>query len=486
MSRAAATAAVGPGPYRLPSAFRGAGGGPRFHLTIPQGLLQDPGIRLLVLHETERSGYEYPARRFLDEHLRPGDVFIDVGAHLGMFALQSATLPAGRIDVLAIEAHPTNVIQLLRAVNENRLTERIEVIAAAAGGEDGTAPLVFNSTMGHSLHGFGLPDGAPRLGGVTVAVLTIDRILATRPALHGRRVFLKIDVEGFEPEVVAGAGRLLASGRLAAVIWEYGMAFRRGERRAAMEAMCARLAAGGFRMYRFPHPTMGGPLLPFVATPECCNVFALAPGVEPCAIYDMPVRRPEPLPPLERASAEFDTQVATTRLLIAHQATDGARWADFEAQRDGAAARAEQVKPWIPAGASVLDLGAGVMALRSLLPAGCTYVPADLLPFDPATVVIDFNQMQFPAGSFDVVVALDVLEFVHNPEDFLRRAAAVSPHLIVSYRPAGATSEDTRRACGFFTDLGDADVVTMLERCGWRISESREAAERRFYDCLRA
>lgn len=486
MTGAAAAAAVGPGPYRLPSVFRGTGGRPRFHLSIPQGLLQDPGVRLMLLHETERSGYEYPARRFLDEHLHDGEVFIDVGAHLGMFALHAATLPAGRIDVLAIEAHPTNVIQLLRAVNENRLTERIEVISAAAGAEGGTAPLVFNSTMGHSLHGLGLPDGAPKLGRVTVAVLTLDRILAERPALHGRRVFLKIDVEGFEPEVIAGAGGLLASGRLAAVIWEYGMAFRHAERRAEMEAMCERFAAQGFRLFRFPHPTMGGPLLPFVATPECCNVFALAPDVEPCALYDMPVRRPEPLPPLERASADFATQVATTRLLITHQATDGARWADFEAQREGAAARAERVKPWIPAGASVLDLGAGVMTLRTMLPAGCTYVPADLLPFDPATLVVDFNQGQFPAGSFDVVVALDVLEFVHRPEDFLRRAAAAGRHLIVSYRPVGAMAEDARRARGFFNDFGDADVTAMLERCGWRISERREAAERRYYGCLRA
>lgn len=472
------------GPLSLDAAFTDAAGAPRFRMTLPSGLLQDPGVRLLVLHERERGGYEYPARRFLDAHLAEGDVFVDVGAHLGIFSLHAASLRRTGVRVLAIEPHPTNILQLLRTVGENNLVGAIEVVAGAAGAVAGTAPLFFNSTMGHSLRGLGLPQGAPDLGALTVGVTPLDVLLAERPELAGRRLFLKIDVEGFEPEVVAGAEGLLASGRVAAVIWEYGIAFRSGERRQAALALEARLQAHGFRLFRFPHPTMGGPLVPFAPTFECCNVFALADGFEPLPLYDKAVRRPEPLPPLERSPQDAPLRAETTRLLIARRATDAARWADFEAMGEGADARARLVASQIPAGSRVLDVGAGVMALRRLLPVGCRYQPADLLPFDPATAVADLNQGQFPAGAFDVAVIIDVLEFVHDPGAVLTRARGAAPRLLLSYRPSSGDDDGPRREVGFFNDLCCNDLLALLDDAGLVVVECRDVGGRLLLDCL--
>jgi FkbM family methyltransferase len=472
-----------PGPLRLDAAFADTAGVPRFRMTLPPGLLQDPGIRLLVLHERERGGYEYPARRFLDAHLKDGDVFVDVGAHIGIFSLHAAGLRRRGVGVLAIEPHPVNVLQLMRAIGENDLGGVIEVVAAAAGAASGTAPLVFNSTMGHSLRGLGLPPGAPKLGALTVSVTTLDGLFAERPELAGRRIVLKIDVEGFEPEVVAGAEGLLASGRIAAIVWEYGLAFRSGERRQAALALESGLNARGFRQFRFPHPTMGGPLVPFAPAFECCNVFALAPGVEPLAVYDKPLRRPEPLPPMERAPEDAATRAETTRLLMTRRTTDAARWADFEAMADCAEERAALVAPLIPAAARVLDLGAGVMALRQRLPAGCRYQPADLLPYDAATAVVDLNQGQFPAGTFDVVVMLDLLEFIHDPRALLTEARRAAPRLLLSYRPASSGAETMRREQGFFNDLTAADLLALLGAAGFAVAERREIGERLLLDC---
>ena len=395
---------------RLTAAFPDADGKPRFVLVLPRSTLEDPGVAALVRGESQRGGYEYPARRFIDAHLEPDDLFIDIGAHWGIFALHAATRHRGRVRVLAIEAHPGNIGQLMRGVAGNGLGDTIEVLAVAAGAEAGTAPLVFNSTMAHSLYGLGIPDGARQMGKVTVAVLPLDLLFDERPDLANRRVVLKVDVEGFEPEVIAGAGRLLNSGRVAAVIWEHGLAFRSGERREAMLEMCEALEARGFRQFRFPHPTMGGPLVPFAPTPECFNVFALAPGVTRLPVYDKPECKPEPLPPLERSSADPEVRAATTELLIAGKATDASRWAEFEAMGEGAAERALLASPLIEPGSMVLDVGAGAMALREVLPAGCRYVPADLLPFDSATRVVDLNNGGFPEGSYDVAVMLDVVE----------------------------------------------------------------------------
>jgi len=452
-------------------------------MVLPPGTLKDPGVRALVRGETERGGYEYPTRAFIDAHLGPGDLFVDVGAHWGIYALHAATRHRDSVRVLAIEAHPGNIGPLTQGVSRNGLGETVEIICVAAGARPGSAPLVFNSTMGHSLYGLGLPEGAGRLGQVTVPVLPLDLLLAERPELAERRIILKIDVEGFEPEVIEGASATLDSGRVASVIWEHGSAFLNGERREAMMTMCAALEARGYRQYRFPHPTMGGPLVPFAATPECYNVFALAPGLDRLPVYDKPKRDPEPVPPLERSPDDPDIRAATTDMLIACGATDAACWADLEAMRDGAGARAATAAKWIEPGTRVLDVGAGVMALRDVVAPDCIYVPADLVPFDPATVVVDLNDGGFPEGAYDVVVMLDVVEFVHDVEGVLRRAADAAPSLIVSYRPAESVLVHDRRASGYFNDLTTAKFTALLDATGWRVHDRTDNQGLQLFDC---
>ena len=60
---------------------------------------------------------------------------------------------------------------------------------------------------------------------LSVPIVTLDGLLAERPAPQDRRVLIKIDVEGFGPQVTAGARELLQSGRVAALVWENGRAF---------------------------------------------------------------------------------------------------------------------------------------------------------------------------------------------------------------------------------------------------------------------
>lgn len=456
---------------RLTAAFANSDGKPRFTMVLPPGTLKDPGVAALVRGETERGGYEYPTRAFIDAHLGPGDLFVDIGAHWGIYALHAATRHRGGVRVLAIEAHPGNIGPLAQGVTGNGLGKAVEVICVAAGAKPGSAPLVFNSTMGHSLYGLGLPEGAGRLGEVTVPVLPLDLLLAERPELAERRIILKVDVEGYEPEVMEGARQALDSGRVAAVIWEHGSAFRTGKRREAMLAMCSALEARGYRQYRFPHPTMGGPLVPFAPTPECYNVFALAPDLHRLPVYDKPERQPEPVPPLERAPDDPATRAETAELLIAEKATDAARWADFEAMGHGAGERAAGAAGAIEPGSRVLDVGAGVMALRGALAPGCTYVPADLLPFDRETVVVDLNGGGFPEGAYDVAVVLDVLEFVHDIEGLLRRTAGAAPRLLVGYRPADSLSAHDRRARGYVNDLSAREFETLLDVTGWRVRD---------------
>jgi len=229
----------------MPSSLTGAHGAPRFRIAFPSRFSSDPGTRSLVVSELGRGGYEQPTRDLFERTFRAGDTFIDVGAHWGFFSLQAATHAAG-VGVVAFEPDPANAAILFRNVTENGLADRVAVVSAACGDTADIAPLVSNSTMMHSIRGVGLKPPFARGPSKWVPVVTLDETLARFPQAAGR-IVLKIDAEGFEPQVVAGAAATLRSGRVAMIVWECGHAFGDGPERDAMCDMVGSLSALGFR-----------------------------------------------------------------------------------------------------------------------------------------------------------------------------------------------------------------------------------------------
>jgi FkbM family methyltransferase len=139
---------------------------------------------------------------------RDGIAF-DIGANVGTFACALAALaPAGR--VLAVEPSPATAAALRETVALNGLDERVEVRQSAVGAAPGRAR--FHADAGHSAGSHLLHAGtmAPdRLAPVEVEVTTVDTLAAGFDRLD----LIKIDVEGFESEVLDGAVATLARHR---------------------------------------------------------------------------------------------------------------------------------------------------------------------------------------------------------------------------------------------------------------------------------
>jgi FkbM family methyltransferase len=275
----------------LPSSLKRPDRSPRFHLYFAANFAADVGAQHLIVNEAG-DGYEPATRDLIERVLRRGDVFVDVGAHWGFFSLQAATHPAGDIDVIAFEPDLMNATMLNETVGRNRLSNRIAVVGAACGNKNELAPLVANSTMGHSIRGVGLtPDAQAR--SKWVPVVTLDSALANMglvdvepadvgPAGTGkpaqRRLIVKIDAEGFEPNVILGAQSLLASGRVALVVWECGRTFADGVGRRAMQLTVTLLSECGFRHFQPPASAHGGPPVAFDAEANYRgNVFSVGP-----------------------------------------------------------------------------------------------------------------------------------------------------------------------------------------------------------------
>lgn len=468
----------------LPSATLTPEGRPRFAMKLLPALIDgDVGVSYMVRHELFHDGFERITRDVIDAHLLPDDVFVDIGAHWGIMSLSAATRHPGRVEVLAIEPHPLNVNQLLQSVAFNGLGQVIEIVAAAAGDRLTTARLAFNSTMGHSLLESPIRSAAGMH--LRVPVITVDQLMAERPDLAGRRIVMKIDVEGFEAQVLAGARHTLESGRVALLVWERGNDYREPERRAEVEQAIAWLSSLGFRHYAQPYIEWGGPLIPLVPDTFLGNIYSFGPGIEKRSLYPQTFATRPPFNLNFRMARTAERLAEVTDMVIAHKSSDGVRWADPDQIINGARERALAAAAVIPAGSSVLDLGAGAQELRSALPPGCSYMSADLMARSEACQIVDLNQGQFPGGRYDVVALLEVLEYLHDPATVLRHSRQAAPKLVLIYTPfAGPDAQRiARRQKGFVNDLSAGELEALLRETGWHVGERRAVGEAQLLIC---
>jgi FkbM family methyltransferase len=146
---------------------------------------------------------------FVAHLARADDLLFDVGANAGLYtALACAT--AG-CRCVAFEPHPTAAWMLERNLAVNDLRARVTVRRAAVGSAPGVARLTLDAgPMNHVLtSGVGQND-------VEVPLTTLD----AEAAELGPPSLLKIDVEGYEYAVLAGAGDALRRPELRAIVVE--------------------------------------------------------------------------------------------------------------------------------------------------------------------------------------------------------------------------------------------------------------------------
>jgi FkbM family methyltransferase len=138
--------------------------------------------------------------------LPPGGMFVDVGAHVGQHALVAAAAVGATGAVLAIDPQPANVDRIGRNARLNNFAW-LTAVCAAVSDEDGFVDLPFQDQGDRARLSLAdaSPNDLPQL--FRVMKTRLDTLLAAEPRLPD---LLKIDVEGHEARVLAGATRTLA------------------------------------------------------------------------------------------------------------------------------------------------------------------------------------------------------------------------------------------------------------------------------------
>ncbi len=145
-----------------------------------------------------------PEVRCLDRFLDPGSVLVDVGASTGVYTLKAAQLVGAAGVVLALEPFLEIAAMLRRSIQANGFAN-VRLHECAAGDRAGTGLLWTNLGRPNS---YSLVRRDPNASSLPVPTVTLDDLC--RAEGLDRLDYLKIDVEGAEDRVLAGARELVA------------------------------------------------------------------------------------------------------------------------------------------------------------------------------------------------------------------------------------------------------------------------------------
>jgi len=189
------------------------------------------------------------------EVLRPGDLFIDVGANIGTYTIWAGELGA---EVIALEPAKDTFALLVENVALNGYV--VNPIQAAAGAFCDTARFTSGRDCINRLD----PEG-----NVETTMVTIDSVINDRTVAG-----MKVDVEGFEIEVLRGCERALSEHRIKLIQLEWN-ATSRAAVGTDRQPVAELLAGHGYSLWRVG---LGGTLVPITENNFGPDVFA-----RPCA-----------------------------------------------------------------------------------------------------------------------------------------------------------------------------------------------------------
>jgi FkbM family methyltransferase len=185
------------------------GGGPiavpfveNTRLLVARGMHGATGNVYCGLHEFEDMAFVLHA-------LRREELFVDIGANVGSYSVLAAGVVGA--PVLAFEPAPRAYAALMDNLRLNGLESCVEARRQGVGAQQGT--LRFTAGLDTVNHVVSTTEGTS--AAIEVPIVTLDATLeSARPCM------IKVDVEGYETAVVAGAQRTLHSPGVAAVLME--------------------------------------------------------------------------------------------------------------------------------------------------------------------------------------------------------------------------------------------------------------------------
>ena len=143
---------------------------------------------------------------FLKEKYRPkaGDTIIDLGAHIGKYAIRSGKLVGKKGKVLAIEVEPNSYDLMCKNIKLNHFEDRIIPLNIAISNKNGKIPFFVSKGRSNVSSMYTKWDKQ-----IEVDAITIDELIRTEKL--DKINWIQMDMEGAEYEAIEGASNTIKS-----------------------------------------------------------------------------------------------------------------------------------------------------------------------------------------------------------------------------------------------------------------------------------
>ncbi len=175
-------------------------------------------------------------------------------------------------------------------------------------------------------------------------------------------------------------------------------------------------------------------------------------------------------------AAQRSARIAHIENLRLARASESARWIQSYNHSEDWSSRSIALAGLIEPGERVFEFGAGRSAVPGALPTGCRYTASDLAPLASNIMFYDLNALTLlPIVNHDVALLSGVIEYVHDLERATLFLANNFSSVLCSYAICGdglPEEIEHRRYSGWFTDLTEAELITLFEAAGFTLSNS--------------
>ena len=150
------------------------------------------------------------ALELMKNHVPTGGTIMDVGSHVGLYALVGSTIVGSSGQVFAFEPIHTTFRRLVNNISLNNADNVIPINKALS---DFEGPLYLNLSPDQNS---GKTSISPVIVGESCRVISYSTTIKRMVEELGLRIidFVKIDAQGAELHILKGAGKLLASGAI--------------------------------------------------------------------------------------------------------------------------------------------------------------------------------------------------------------------------------------------------------------------------------
>jgi FkbM family methyltransferase len=163
---------------------------------------------------------ERGTRLLIPKLLGPGDVFIDVGANIGLHTLAAARAMQGLGRIVAFEpCEPTKRL-LEKTVGLNGFSGIVDIHQAAVSSRSGRQQILLGATSDHHRPSSASLPADMQRSPVDVCCVTLDEVTASNPVV----TLIRIDARGAELDVLDGSGSLIRQNEDVALMVKFGPA----------------------------------------------------------------------------------------------------------------------------------------------------------------------------------------------------------------------------------------------------------------------